>query len=55
MKNLHVPVGYSAMALSSIKINGAKLWNELPLEIKRNDDVDCFTKSVKSYFMKSYT
>ena len=54
MKTLHVPLGYSAMALSSTKINGAKLWNELPLEIKKNDDVDCFKKSVKSHFMKSY-
>ena len=55
MKTLHVPVGYSDLALSSTKINGAKLWNKLPLEIKRNDDVGCFKKSVKSHFMKSYT
>ena len=34
-KNLHVPVGYSAMALSTTKINGAKIWNELSLEIKK--------------------
>ena len=50
MKTLHVPVGYSAMALSSTKINGAKLWNELPLEIKRNDGVDCFKKICKKPF-----
>ena len=35
MKNLHVPVGYSAIAVSSTRINGAKMGNELPLEIKK--------------------
>ena len=55
MKNLHVPVGYSAIALSSTRINGAKLWNELPLEIRKIDDAICFKNSLKSHFMESYT
>ena len=54
-KNLHVPVGYSAMALSTTKINGAKIWNELSLEIKKSDDVVSFKKAVKSHFISSYT
>ena len=55
MKNLHVPVSYSAIALSSTRINGAKMWNELPLEIRKFDDAICFKDSLKSHFMESYT
>ena len=53
--NLHVPDGYSAIALSSTKIHDAKLWNELPLEIRKLDDVYCFKEAIKKHFMKSYS
>ena len=55
LHNLHVPDGYSAIALSSTKIHGAKLWNELPLEIRKLDDVNCFKEAIKKHFMKSYS
>ena len=55
MKNLHVSVGYSVIALSSTRINGTKMWNELPLEIWKIDDAICFKNSLKSHFMESYT
>ena len=54
MKNVHVPVGYSAIALSFTRINGAKILNELPLEIRKIDDAICFKNSLKSHFMESY-
>ena len=52
---LHVPEGYSALALSSTKIHGAKLWNELPLEIRKLDDISCFKKALQRHFVESYT
>ena len=52
---VHVPEGYSALALSSTKIHGAKLWNELPLEIRKLDDISCFKKALQRHFMESYT
>ena len=52
---LHVPEGYSAIALSSTKINGAKLWNNLPLEIRKLGEVTDFRKALHKYFVESYT
>ena len=51
---LHVPEGYSAMALSSTKIQGAKLWNNLPLDIRKLDDVTHFKKALHRHFVESY-
>ena len=50
---LHVPEGYSA--LSSTKINGAKLRNNLPLEIRKLGEVTDFRKALQKYFVESYT
>ena len=33
LENLHVPEGYSPMALTTVKNKGAKIWNEIPFEI----------------------
>ena len=52
---LHVPEGYSAIALSSTRINGAKLWNNLPLEIRKLGEVTDFIKALQKYFGESYT
>ena len=52
---LHEPEGYSAIALSSTKINGAKLWNNLPLEIRKLGEVTDFRKALQKYFVESYT
>ena len=54
MNHFHVPVGYSAIALSSTKINGAEIWNDLSLGIKKNDDAIYFTICVKNHFLGSY-
>ena len=51
---LHVPEGYSALALSSTKIQGAKLWNNLPLDIRKLDDVTHFKKALHRHFLESY-
>ena len=51
---LHLPEGYSAMALSSTKIQGAKLWNNLPLDIRKLDDVTHFKKALHGHFVESY-
>ena len=51
----HVPEGYSALALLSSKIHGAKLRNELPLEIRKLDDISCFKKALQRRFVESNT
>ena len=51
---LHVPEGYSAIASSSTKINGAKLCNNLPLEIRKLGEVTDFRKALQKYFVESY-
>ena len=38
LKKLHIPEGYSGMALSTTKIKGSKIWNELPFNIRAIDD-----------------
>ena len=35
LEYLNVPEGYSGMALTTVKIKGAKIWNEIPIEIKK--------------------
>ena len=52
---LHVPEGYSAIALSSTKNNSAKLWNNLPFEIRKLGNVTDFRKALQKYFVESYT
>ena len=51
MKNLHVPVGYLATALSSTRINGKNCHSKLD----KNEDAICFKNSPKSHFIVSYT
>ena len=51
---LHVPEDYSAMALSSTKFQGAKLRNNLPLDIRKLDDVTHFKKALHRHFVESY-
>ena len=54
LKILHIPVGYSGMALSTIKSKGSKIWNELPFNIRAIDDKVNFKKEVKDYCLMSY-
>ena len=54
LKNLHIPEGYSGMALSTTKIKGSKIWNELPFNIRAIDDKAHLKKEVKDYLLMSY-
>ena len=38
LENLHLPEGYSWMALTTGKAKGAKVWNEIPIEIRKLDE-----------------
>ena len=54
LKNLHIPEGYSGMTLSTTKIKGSKIWNELSFNIRAIDDRVHFKKEVKGYLLMSY-
>ena len=49
LENLNVPEGYSGMALTTVKIKGAKIWNEIPIEIRKIDEIASFKRAVINY------
>ena len=51
LENLHVPESYSGMALTTVKIKGAKIWNE----IRKIDETASFKRAVKQHFTSLYT
>ena len=55
LENLNVPEGYSGMALTTVKIKGAKIWNEIPIEIRKIDEIASFKRAVKQHFISLYT
>ena len=55
LENLHDPEGYSGMALTTVKIKGAKIWSEIPIEIRKIDKTSSFKRAVKQHFISLYT
>ena len=55
LENLHVPEGYSGMALTTVKIKGANIWNEIPIEIRKIDETSSFKRAFKQHFISLCT
>ena len=50
---LRVPFSRTTSFENSFNVNGAKLWNSLPNELREKADINSFKKAVKSYQLNS--
>ena len=48
---LRVPFSRTNYFENSFSVNGAKLWNALPIELREISDVNSFKNAVKSYLL----
>ena len=54
-RNLFVPSARTTnYGLKQIKVNGPRIWNELPVNIKNETSLFIFVKSIKKHFISSY-
>ena len=52
---LKVPFSKTAYYDRSFSVNGAKLWNSLPLYLRQSTNINTFKKSLKLYLQNSET
>ena len=52
MGNLHVPRLVHSCAQSSLSYTGAKLWNEIPVKIRKAQSVETFKEKLKEHYSK---
>ena len=50
---LRVPFSKTRYYENSFSVNGAKLWNSLPTNIKQISNINSFKNAVRSYLMNS--
>ena len=55
IKNLFVPsIRTSNYGLKQLKVNGPKIWNELPFYLKNETFLQVFLKKLKIYYISRY-
>ena len=53
-QNLDIPLHHSRQTELFIEVRGARLWNDIPIEIKLKPNVDSFKFNLKKYYLNSY-
>jgi len=51
INNLIIPFYRTELGCKSVKYSGAKMWNDLPMEIREINTLPCFKKHVKKYIL----
>ena len=53
-ENLHIPKSLHSSAQKSISNKGAKLWNEIPCEIRDSGIIHSFKEKLREHYMKMH-
>ena len=56
INNLFIPVGRTTnYGLKQLKVNGPRIWNELPIFLKNETSLHVFLRKIKLYYISGYS